>query len=188
MHLVVGLGNPGVQYRTTRHNAGVLLVDELAARWRIALAETSPVAECGVGLAGTTAVVLAKPTTFMNASGDALAALRARFDPESVVVAYDDLDLPLGRVRIRPDGGAGGHRGVASIIATLPTDFVRVRIGIGRPPAGVDAVTYVLEPFAVHERDLLRQSLARAAEGVEMLLRDGVEAAMRACNPPPVAP
>jgi len=103
------------------------------------------------------------------------------------VVAYDDLDLPLGRVRIRPDGGAGGHRGVASIIA-MNVDFVRVRIGIGRPPADVDPVAFVLSPFAAEERDGLRQALVRAADGVEIVLRDGVEAAMRACNPPPVEP
>jgi PTH1 family peptidyl-tRNA hydrolase len=186
MHLVVGLGNPGVAYRATRHNVGFLLIDELAARWRIELEETSPSAECGVGLAGAVAVVLAKPTTFMNASGDAVAALRRGYAADSVVVAYDDLDLPLGRLRIRPDGGAGGHRGVASIIAAIETDFVRVRIGIGRPPAGVDPVAFVLAPFAAEERDALQQALVRAADGIETLLRDGVEAAMRACNPPPV--
>ena len=187
MHLIVGLGNAGLAYRTTRHNAGFLLVDELAARWRIELTATTPVAECGVGRAGDVAVVLAKPTTFMNASGDAVAALERAYAPESVVVAYDDLDLPLGRVRIRPDGGAGGHRGVASIIA-MNVDFVRVRIGIGRPPADVDPVAFVLSPFAAEERDGLRQALVRAADGVEIVLRDGVEAAMRACNPPPGEP
>ncbi len=186
MHLVVGLGNPGVQYRATRHNAGFLLVDELAARWQIPLGERDAFAEHGVGLGGTAALVLAKPMTFMNASGDAVAALRVRFAPDSIVVAYDDLDLPLGRVRIRPGGGAGGHRGVTSIIAALETDFVRVRIGIGRPPAGLDPVAFVLAPFTDEERDALQQALVRAADGVETLLRDGVDAAMDACNRPPV--
>ena len=182
MHLIVGLGNPGVGYRGTRHNTGFLLIDELAARWQVALAERTAVAECGVGRVGDVAVVLAKPLTLMNASGDAVAALDRAYAPQSIVVAYDDLDLPLGRVRIRRDGGTGGHRGVASIIAA-ELDFVRVRIGIGRPPPRVDPVAFVLSPFAAEERDLLRQALVRAADGVEISLREGVEAAMRACNP-----
>jgi PTH1 family peptidyl-tRNA hydrolase len=186
MHLVVGLGNPGLEYRATRHNAGFLLIDVLAARWGIVLGDASPLACWGVGVAGTAPVLLAKPATFMNGSGDAVAALVRGHGANAVVVAYDDLDLPLGRVRIRPDGGAGGHRGVASVIAAVGTTFVRVRIGIGRPPTEVDPVDFVLTPFAPDERPALERALARAADGVEMLLRDGVDAAMRAINPAPL--
>jgi peptidyl-tRNA hydrolase, PTH1 family len=183
MHLVVGLGNPGVEYRATRHNAGFLLIDRLATRWRVVLSESTAFAEWGVGLIGAVPAVLAKPTTFMNGSGDAVAELGRIHGAESIVVAYDDLDLPLGRVRIRGDGGTGGHRGVASVITAVGSAFLRVRIGIGRPPDGTDPVAFVLDPFAPEEREPLDQALVRAADGVEILLRDGLEAAMRACNP-----
>jgi PTH1 family peptidyl-tRNA hydrolase len=182
MHLVVGLGNPGARYRETRHNVGVLLIDALAARWGIALSATTDLAEWGAGRVGTTPVVLAKSRAFMNASGDAVAALRAAYASASIVVVSDDLDLPLGRVRIRRGGGAGGHRGVASVIAAISDAFVRVRIGIGRPPPGAEPVDFVLEPFTVDERPALDDALARAAEAVETLVRDGLEAAMRVGN------
>jgi len=185
MHLVVGLGNPGACYRETRHNVGVLLIDVLAERWRVVLSATNALAEWGVGRVGTTPVVLAKPRTFMNASGDAVAALCGAHAPESIVVVSDDLDLALGRVRIRGTGGAGGHRGVASVIAAIGDAFVRVRIGIGRPPLGAESVEFVLEPFTADERKALGGALARAADAVETLVRDGLEAAMRVGNGAP---
>ena len=180
-HLVVGLGNPGIRYRATRHNAGFLLVERLAARWHIALG-TRPVAAWGEGRIGEIPVVLVKPTTFMNASGDAVRALQHDVAPDTIVVAFDDLDLPLGRVRIRRGGGAGGHRGVASVIEAIGADFVRVRVGIGRPPAGLETVDFVLDAFTPEEQMEFNTALSRAEEGVECLVREGLDAAMRLCN------
>ena len=118
----------------------------------------------------------------MNASGDAVAALRDAHAIDRVVVAYDDLDLPLGRVRIRGGGGAGGHRGVSAVIAAIGEDFVRVRIGIGRPPEGVDPVTFVLQVFLPDEHAALERAFARSADGIETLLREGLERAMDTAN------
>jgi PTH1 family peptidyl-tRNA hydrolase len=180
--LIVGLGNPGARYFSTRHNAGAMLVDRLGGRWRIALESAGNAARYGSGLVGDTSVVMAIPQTFMNASGDAVAALRLAHAIDRVIVAYDDLDLPLGRVRIRRGGGAGGHRGVSSVIAAIGDDFVRVRIGIGRPPADVDAVAFVLQDFPPDEHTPLERAFVRAADGIEILLHDGLERAMDATN------
>src|SRR3990172_8736473 len=135
MKLVVGLGNPGARYRRTRHNVGFMVVDRLAARWNIAVAGRRYEAEFGIGEVGGTRTVLAKPQTFMNASGTAVAKLRRtyRVAPAGIFVIHDDLDLSLGRLRIRGGGSAGGHQGVVSLIAALGAEFVRVRVGIGRP-------------------------------------------------------
>jgi peptidyl-tRNA hydrolase, PTH1 family len=180
--LVVGLGNPGARYSATRHNVGTMLVGRLAERWRIALGSTSDVANYGSGRLGDTPIVIAASRTLMNSSGDAVAALCVAHAIERVVVAYDDLDLPLGRVRIRGEGGSGGHRGVSSVISAIGEDFVRVRIGIGRPPAEVDPVAFVLQDFCPDEHVPLERAFARAAEGIEILLREGVERAMDATN------
>lgn len=184
MRLVVGLGNPGARYRHTRHNVGFLVVDRLAARWNVTLAGRRHQAETGLGTVAETRVVLAKPVTFMNLSGEAVGKLRRahRLAPPAIIAVYDDLDLPLGQVRVRGEGGAGGHNGVASLIATLGRGFPRVRVGIGRPPPGVDPVEYVLEPFAAAERPLVEAAVERAADGVESLLREGVERTMNTFN------
>jgi PTH1 family peptidyl-tRNA hydrolase len=193
-HLVFGLGNPGPRYQATRHNAGFLLVDRLAARFGIALDRTGvpdvPGASVvwGEGRIADVPAVLAKPTTFMNASGEAVASLRRVLVPEMVVVTFDDLDLPLGTVRVRGGGGTGGHRGVASIVEAIGPAFTRVRIGIGRPPEGSETVDFVLGDFAPEERTILERALARAEDGVACLLREGLEAAMGRCNgAPPLA-
>jgi PTH1 family peptidyl-tRNA hydrolase len=180
--LVIGLGNPGARYSATRHNAGAMLVARLGVRWRIALGSACDAAEYGSGLMGDTPVIVATLRTSMNTSGDAVAALRAARAIDRVVVAYDDLALPLGRVRIRGGGGAGGHRGVSSVIAANGEKFVRVRIGIGRPPQGVDSVTFVLQDFLPDEHAVLERAFARAADGIETLLRDGLERAMDIAN------
>ncbi len=182
MHLVVGLGNPGARHRGTRHNVGFIVIDCLSARWNISLTEATDRADAGVGRVGGMPVALAKPRTFMNASGDAVAALHRLYEPASLIVVFDDLDLALGRVRIRNGGGSGGHRGVASVITAVGSEFVRVRIGIGRPPASVAPVEYVLDPFSTEELDSLDAAIAHAADGIETLLRDGLDVAMRTCN------
>lgn len=184
MRLVVGLGNPGARYRATRHNLGFRVVDRLAERWGIGLGGRRHQAELGVGTIAGARAALAKPQTYMNVSGDAVAKLRRahRVEARDVVAVYDDLDLPLGRVRVRASGSAGGHRGMASLITVLGTGFPRVRVGIGRPPGGADPLEFVLEPFAPDERQCVEAAVERAADAVEAVLRDGVERAMSAFN------
>ncbi len=170
---VVGLGNPGRSYERTRHNAGYLVADELAKRhdgsWRKRKkAEAAPVS---VGLTNTT---LLKPTTFMNNSGSAV----SDYGPEDLVVIHDDLDLEAGTVRVKVGGGAGGHNGLRSIIGRLGNDFVRVRIGIGRPPPGVGVTDYVLSRMDSAVRD----AIPTAADAVEVVLEHGPEAAMNRFN------
>lgn len=184
-YLVVGLGNPGPRYQATRHNAGFLLVERLAARWRIALDRVETTAVWGEGRIADQSAVLAKPTTYMNASGEAVGMLQRAVAPETIVVTFDDLDLPLGAVRVRGGGGTGGHRGVASIIEAIGPEFTRVRIGIGRPPEGCETVDFVLTDFAVEERPVLERALGRAEEGIACLVREGLDAAMRLCNGAP---
>lgn len=183
--LVVGLGNPGVRYAQTRHNVGFMVLDRLAVAWRAAWQEDPSPAAVGHAQVAGRSVFLLKPLTYMNNSGHAvrLALARLHLTPQEVVLVYDDLDLPLGRLRIRRQGSAGGHRGVASVIRELGTEeFGRVRVGIGRPPDGVTAADYVLEPFPPGERDAARKALERACAAVAAIIADGFEAAMRLFN------
>jgi PTH1 family peptidyl-tRNA hydrolase len=171
--VVVGLGNPGRSYERTRHNVGFLVADELARRhggsWRAKKkAEIAPVS---LGLKNIT---LLKPMTYMNDSGAALVGYR----PEQLVVVHDDLDLPAGTVRVKVGGGAGGHKGLRSIIQHLGSDFVRVRVGIGRPPVGVDAVNYVLGRMD----EAIKEAVPLAADAVEAVIESGPEAAMNRFN------
>jgi PTH1 family peptidyl-tRNA hydrolase len=185
MKLIVGLGNPGKQYEGTRHNLGFLIVDRLAAQNHIAMSEGACDSIVGEGSCGGVRAILAKPQTFMNRSGAAIQCLIERHhgSADNLVVIYDDLDLPFGRLRIRPRGGAGGHRGMLSIGEQLAgAPFCRVRVGIGRPPAGMEAVDYVLERFAAQESSELERIVDRAAESVVTLLRDGPERAMACYN------
>lgn len=180
MWVVVGLGNPGPEYADTRHNAGFMVVDALAKRWHIALAvDADNRARRGRGAYAGHAVQLIEPLLYMNRSGDVLDGLTA---DDSVIAAYDDLDLPAGRLRIRPHGGAGGHRGVASLIANLGDAFTRLRVGVGRPPEGVDAADYVLTPVVGAERQALSEAAERACDAIEVIITQGVGAAMNRYN------
>lgn len=182
---VAGLGNPGGRYERTRHNVGFLVVDELAARNDTDIRRQEFLSLTARALLGRTMVLLMKPQTFMNASGPAVAAALddLGLSPGELVVVYDDLDLPLGRIRVRPGGGAGGHRGVTSLIETLGTgDFARVRVGIGRPAPGQAVVDHVLSPFADDEAACVREAVALAADAVACLAADGVVRAMEAFN------
>jgi PTH1 family peptidyl-tRNA hydrolase len=190
--LIVGLGNPGRQYQRTRHNVGFLAADALATRWGISFAKHRARAEVAEGFVNGVRVTLVKPQTFMNSSGDAVRAVMrlANLAPADVLVIYDEMDLPLARLRLRDKGSAGGHRGVQSIVDQLGTnEFPRLRIGIGRPPPDVDPIDYVLTTFTPSELSELRPTLERVAEGVEVFLRDGTTAAMNQINaaPKPVA-
>ena len=188
MKLIVGLGNPGKAYAGNRHNVGFQCIDRLSAEHRIPVKERrlrlKPLkAVFGRGEVGGTPVVLAKPRTFMNLSGRAVAQLVRRFGitPDDLIVIHDDMDLPLGKLRIRRGGSAGGHKGVASVIDSLGTeDFARVRIGIGRPDG--DEVSYVLGDFTAEEKEVVTQAVGQAAEAVRCILSDGIEAAMNRYN------
>lgn len=185
---MVGLGNWGAEYARTRHNVGFLCVDRLAARHALSFASGGRDVR-GARLADTmiegTRLVLAKPRGFMNTCGPAVRRLveAHRLKPEQLLVVCDDLDLPLGRLRLRRGGSAGGHHGLESIINSLGTqDFPRLRLGIGRPARRAEVVDYVLSDFTPEEREALDAVLEAAAQAAEAVALEGVEAAMNRFN------
>ncbi|MFN2375565.1 MAG: aminoacyl-tRNA hydrolase [Candidatus Binatia bacterium] len=188
---VVGLGNPGEEYRFTRHNIGFQVVDALAARWKVDIRRTEFRALTGEGFLGRSMVLLMKPQTFMNASGRSVADAFAShgLSPDRLIAVYDDLDLPLGRLCVRADGGAGGHRGVASLIEELGTSaFARVRVGIGHPreagqeSSGEKVIDHVLSPFRPAEAEAVVEATGRAADAVESILGVGLARTMETFN------
>jgi len=182
MRIVVGLGNPGRAYANTRHNAGFMAVECLAARWHIALGPARHGLCQGRGSIAGVPVLLATPQRFMNLSGEALEMLEANWQPADLIVVYDDIDLPSGMLRVRHDGGSGGHRGLDSVITRWGRDFDRVRIGVGRPPAGQDPAAHVLGELSPAEVLSLREMAERASDAIECLMRDGLEKAMNQFN------
>jgi peptidyl-tRNA hydrolase, PTH1 family len=185
--LIVGLGNPGREYRWTRHNMGFLLIDELAGKNGISLSRRGLKAVYGRGRIAGEEVILAKPQTFMNLSGEAVQRLLHFFKvpAEDLIVIQDDLDLPWGTVRIRLRGGSGGHRGIQSIREAIGRDeFTRVKIGIGRPATSHrDPADYVLDALEEAEREEVRGFLKRSADAVEILLAEGPQKAMNRFHP-----
>jgi peptidyl-tRNA hydrolase, PTH1 family len=172
--LIVGLGNPGVRYQATRHNMGFLVIEALGATPRILLRNQVPAAEYGEGTIGAHQVMLAKPLTYMNASGNAAVSLCTYFSilPNDVIVIHDDLDLVLSRVKLKSKGGDAGHYGVRSVIKCLGTgEFTRIRVGIGRPASKDEVVSFVLSPFTPDELPLVNEAVRNAVEMVENLLR-----------------
>ena len=185
MWLIVGLGNPGRRYRGTRHNVGFRVVDRLGTRWDVPVSRESHHALVGEARRDGERVLLVKPQTYMNESGLAVASVQRfyRIEPEHIVVVHDDVDLDVGRVRIRSGGRAGGNRGVASIIEVLgDPGFLRLKVGVGRPPAGPVPPDYVLSVPPAEEGGVLEKGEARAAEAVELLLVDGPATAMNRIN------
>ncbi len=183
--IVVGLGNPGKKYGRTRHNAGFMVAEELARRLRIEISQEKCHSLIGRGHIETTQIVLVKPQTYMNESGRAVAALLQDFyiSPGDLVVIHDELDLPLGTVRIKTGGGHGGHNGLRSIIDSLGTsDFIRVRMGIGRPAQNVDSADYVLSPFLAGEQKAAAEAAGRAADAVLAIASQGMPRAMNLFN------
>ncbi len=190
--LVVGLGNPGSGYSRNRHNVGFMSIAYLAKSHGMRFDRTKADARVAEGNIGTTAVMLARPQTFMNASGRAVGALLKKLDltPDDLIVIHDDLDLATGRIRLRKGGSSGGHKGVQSIIDNINSpEFMRVRIGIGRPvPADRleererDVVNYVLSDFSDDERLVIDQEIPRVAQAVECLISDGLVTAMNRFN------
>jgi PTH1 family peptidyl-tRNA hydrolase len=189
--LIVGLGNPGSKYATHRHNVGFRVLEALARAHGLSFRrEKGSKARVASGQIDGRAVFLAKPQTFMNLSGRAVGRVcRAhKISPEHLLVVYDDLDLPLGRLRLRPEGGSGGHKGMRSILDSLGTRaFPRLRVGIDRPPGRMDPAEYVLQPFAEEELLLLPELLERAVATVECWLAEGIMAAMDRFNRPALA-
>jgi len=185
MFCVVGLGNPGTRYTETRHNIGFRVVERLATEHDTDIQRLQFQALTATISVGRTEVLLMKPQTYMNLSGHSVADACGSLGVanEGIVVAYDDVDLPLGRIRVRPGGSAAGHRGIASIIDALSSEsFARVRLGVGRPAEGVDTAQYVLQDFAAAEHQLVEATVARAAAAIETLIEDGIEASMCAFN------
>jgi PTH1 family peptidyl-tRNA hydrolase len=184
-YLIVGLGNPGPRYHHNRHNVGFMVVDALADAAKIPIRRVEFRALVGKGEFSDERLILAKPQTFMNNSGQAVGAL-VRFykiPVDHLLVVHDDLDLPFGTLRLRPRGGAGGQRGMASIMATLNTqDFARLRVGIGRPPGRMDPSDYVLHDFDPPEEEMLPALLSSAVDATRMFLQDGIERAMNEFN------
>jgi PTH1 family peptidyl-tRNA hydrolase len=176
--LVVGLGNPGLPYAATRHNAGRLVVELLAERAGVRLRSHRSRADIAeVHLAGRR-VALVRSRSYMNESGGPVAAVRGFFDadPSQIIVVHDELDIPFGVVRLKRGGGDNGHNGLRSLTAAMKTrEYLRVRVGIGRPPGRMDPADYVLRDFTAAERKELPLVVGRAADAVEMLLADGLE-------------
>lgn len=192
--LIAGLGNHGDRYRDTRHNVGFMVADRLAGRdeslrWRPSSRFRG---ELVSGSLGQHAVVLLKPHTYMNLSGESVAAVARfyRIPTARLIVVHDDVDLDLGRIKVKRDGGDGGHKGIRSITQHLDADFVRIRLGVGRPERG-DVVDYVLAPFSAEEREQLGSQLDRAVSAVRTVLSRGYREAMNRFNrrtPPAVGP
>jgi PTH1 family peptidyl-tRNA hydrolase len=193
--ILVGLGNPGARYQWTRHNIGFQVVDCLAEKNHISVSHTRFNGRYGKGVIHSLDVLLVKPLTFMNLSGPAVrkAADFYKVGIEDLVVIHDDLDLPFGVLRIKRWGGDGGHQGIRSIIDSMGGNkFLRLKVGIGRPPSGMDPADYVLRLFDGAEREQLEEILSRAAECVAVMISEGIETAMnrhqRKVTPPCQSP
>jgi PTH1 family peptidyl-tRNA hydrolase len=192
MKIIVGLGNPGGHYRLNRHNIGFRCIDYIADKFSIPVKKRLCKSDMGQGSIAGCEVLLARPRTYVNLSGEAIACLLDKFHakPGDLIVIHDDLDLPVGRIRLRLGGGSGGHRGIRSAIDCLGSpDFNRVRIGISRPGnkgsryADEDEIVdYVLGDFPPEEADIIQTAVTGVAEAVECILADGLEAAMNRFN------
>lgn len=181
MKLVVGLGNPGKEYTYSRHNIGFLVINQLARANGIALKKSKFKSRWETGKISRHKVILAKPYTFMNLSGEAVNAITRFYKivPKDIIVVHDDVDIEFGYLKIKAKGGSGGHRGVDSIITFLKEDkFVRVRMGIGRPPSDMDPSDFVLKAFNEGEKKELKEVINQAQKCIEIILKYGPEAAM----------
>lgn len=183
--LIVGLGNPGREYALNRHNIGFMAVDKFAKQQRVAFTRHQGKALITTTTLSDHSLVLAKPQTFMNLSGEAVASLLRFYDLplDNLLVCYDDLDLPVGTIRLRPQGGSAGQNGVKSIIEQLGTqNFPRLRLGIGRPPGRMPAAAYVLQDFDKFDSNVIEQTLDKALAAIEVFVREDLNAAMNKFN------
>jgi PTH1 family peptidyl-tRNA hydrolase len=185
-YLIVGLGNPGREYRSNRHNVGFMLLDSLAEGLGVSFSRVESRALVTKAEHLGNRLILVKPQTYMNLSGQAVSSLLRFYKVplERLLVVYDDVDLPLGTLRLRPGGGSAGHKGVQSIIEKLGTqEFPRLRAGVSRPPGRMEAADYVLQDFSKDESELLREVLSRAAQAVLTFVSEGIVVAMNQFNP-----
>jgi PTH1 family peptidyl-tRNA hydrolase len=193
MKLIVGLGNPGYLYARNRHNIGFMCVSHLAKVQKIRFDKKQGQARTGIGSIAGHRVVLARPQTFMNASGESVSALMRKLNiaPTDLIVIHDDIDLPVGKIRLRLGGSSGGHKGIDSIIARTGTrDFYRVRVGIGRPDNAEGSpeekeeavISYVLSDFTADEKKIIEKTLPTVSQAIFCLLSEGLEAAMNKYN------
>ena len=182
MRAIVGLGNPGADYRHTRHNVGFDVLDELGRRWGVRFKSWKGLAD--VGLVKAQDALLAKPQTYMNASGEAVQRIASfhKLDPADVLIVADEVQLPLGRIRLRPSGSDGGHNGLKSVIQHLGREFPRLRVGVGRGDPRWDLADHVLSRFDIEEREVVERSVTRAADAVEVFLQRGLSEAMNRYN------
>lgn len=182
--LVAGLGNPGRKHARNRHNVGFMVVERLAEQRGIALDRVRQQALFGSGRAGDMTLLLAKPQSYMNRSGWPIASLLRYFKirQENLLVIFDEIDLPLGTIRIREKGGSGGHNGMKSVIEHLGTEFPRMRLGVGRPPGAMDPAKYVLRDFDESELPLVAEMIDGAVAAVETFLQEGIDLAMTRHN------
>lgn len=186
MYIIVGLGNPKKEYDNTRHNIGFMAIDALAEKMQVSVIENKHKALVAKGYLGGQKVLLAKPLTFMNLSGESVRQLidYYKVDEESeLIVLYDDISLVPGKLRLRKKGSAGGHNGIKNIISHLGHDkFYRIKIGVGEKPKGWDLADYVLGHFAKEEETIMKDALKQVIEAVECLITDGIDAAMNQYN------
>ena len=186
MYIIVGLGNPGKQYEGTRHNVGFDVIDALADKYNISVIERKHKALIGKGLVAGQKVILVKPMTYMNLSGESVREAVDYYkvdEKEEFIVVYDDISLAPGGLRIRGKGSAGGHNGIKSIIGHLGHDvFKRIKVGVGEKPKGWDLADYVLSRFSKEERTKVDEAVKTAVEAVEILVAQGLDEAMNKCN------
>jgi len=185
LSVVIGLGNPGPRYENTRHNVGFDTVDLLSKKHNIYVTKVKHKALIGDGNIGGHRVLLVKPQTFMNLSGESVREIIEwyKVPVENIIIIYDDIDLPVGKIRIRPKGSAGTHNGMRSVIYQIQSeDFPRIRIGIDKPPQNWDLADFVLSKFSTDERKSVEEAIANAAEAVEVILNSGIDKAMNRYN------
>ena len=185
MILVVGLGNPGKKYTETKHNVGFLVIDELGRRIGVDISKDKFQSLCGEGLLDDNKLLLLKPQTYMNRSGDAVQAASNfyKIAPENIIVVHDEMDISLGRIMIKPGGGSAGNNGIKSIISNIGTkDFARVRIGIGKPGTKEEGANHVLSGFSKSESALVEDSIITATDAVIEIINSGLQSAMNKYN------
>lgn len=185
MYLIAGLGNPSKTYEGTRHNVGFAMIDALADAFQIDVTTKKHKAIVGRGVIEGMKVILAKPQTYMNLSGESIREIADfyKIDPENMIIIYDDISLDVGRLRIRKKGSAGGHNGIKNIIAHLGTDvFPRIKVGIGEKPQGWDLADYVLSKYSKEEQEALKEASAGVIGAVKLMVMDDIDAAMNQYN------
>lgn len=184
-YIICGLGNPGPRYELTKHNIGFLVIDMFADKHDLSIDQKKFKALFSQADISKQKVYLLKPQTYMNLSGESLNEARQFFkiEPQNIIIIHDDLDFPFGAVKIKIGGGSGGHNGLTSIIERLGTsDFIRVRMGIGRPTGHIDPADYVLQPYSEEQNKVLEECISQGVEALEVILKDGVSSAMSKFN------